>query len=264
MSAHTPSHAPGMFCWIELATSDQAAAKKFYTSLFGWTADDSPMGPGASYTMFRLGGKDVGGGYTLMPDQVAMHVPPNWLVYVAVESADAAVEKAKGLGAKILAGPLDVMEHGRMAVISDPTGAVFAVWQPKQNPGMGVVGSEGAFSWADLNTDHLKRSAEFYSALFGWHLEKGKDDPDGGYLHIKNGEHYIGGIPPARPREPGVPPHWLIYFHTSDCEALSKKAKSLGANVCFGPVTMENVGRFSIAADPQGAYFSLFQPMRKN
>src|SRR6185369_17283063 len=112
MSEHTPSHAPGMFCWVELATSDQSAAKKFYTSLFGWTADDSPMGPDASYSLFRLNGKDIGGGYTLMPDQVAMHVPPNWLVYVAVESADAAVAKAKGLGANILAGPLDVMEHG--------------------------------------------------------------------------------------------------------------------------------------------------------
>ena len=264
MSEHAPSHAPGMFCWVELATSDQAAAKKFYTSLFGWTADDSPMGPDASYTLFRLNGKDIGGGYTLMPDQVAMHVPPNWLVYVAVESADAAAAKAKQLGGKILAGPLDVMEHGRMAVIADPTGAVFAVWQPKQNPGMGVVGSEGSFSWADLNTDDPKRASEFYSALFGWHLEKGEHDPEGGYLHIKNGEHYIGGIPPARPREPGVPPHWLIYFHTADCDALSNKAKSLGANVCFGPVTMENVGRFSIAADPQGAYFSLFQPMRRS
>ena len=252
-----------MFCWIELATSDQAAAKKFYSSLFGWTTDDSPMGPGAFYTMFRLGGKDVGGGYTLMADQVAMNVPPNWLVYVAVESADTSTERAKQLGAKVLAGPLDVMEYGRMAILQDPMGAVFAIWQPKQNPGMGVIGVDGAFSWADLNTPDPKRAAEFYSALFGWKLEKGEHDPEGGYLHIKNGEHYIGGVPPAKHLQPGVPPHWLIYFHTSDCDASSNKAKSLGANVCYGPVTMENVGRFSIAADPQGAYFSMFQPMRK-
>jgi hypothetical protein len=252
-----------MFCWIELATSDQAGAKSFYTSLFGWTADDSPMGPGAFYTMFRLGGKEIGGGYTLMPDQVAMHVPPNWLVYVAVESADAAVEKAKGLGANVLAGPLDVMDYGRMAVLADPTGAVFAVWQPKQMPGMGVVGAEGAFSWADLNTTDPQRAADFYSKLFGWHLEKGENDPEGGYLHIKNGEHYIGGVPPAKALPPGVPSHWLIYFHASDCDASTNKAKSLGANICFGPMTLENVGRFAIAADPQGAYFPLFQPMRK-
>src|SRR5581483_9508748 len=150
------------FCWIELVTSDQAAAKKFYTSLFGWTADDSPMGPDAFYTMFRLDGKDIGGGYTLMPDQVAMHVPPNWLIYVAVESADDAVAKAKQLGANILAGPMDVMEHGRMAVISDPTGAVFAVWQAKQHAGMGIIGGDGTFSWADLKSSDPKRAAEFY------------------------------------------------------------------------------------------------------
>lgn len=263
MSAHTASHTPGMFTWIELATSDQAGAKSFYTSLFGWTADDSPMAPGGFYTMFRLNGKDVGGGYTLMPDQVAMHVPPNWLVYVAVESADAAIEKTKQLGGTVLAGPIDVMDLGRMAVLSDPTGAVFAVWQTKKYSGIDIIGADGTFSWADLNTSDPKRAGEFYSALFGWHLDKGENDPEGGYLHIKCGEHFIGGIPPAQALQPGVPPHWLIYFHASDCDALSNKAKSLGANVRFGPVTMENVGRFAIVADPQGAYFSLFQPMRK-
>lgn len=263
MASHTPSHAPGMFCWIELATSDQAGAKQFYTSLFGWSADDSPMGPDASYTMFRLNGKDIGGGYTLMADQKAMGVPPNWLVYVAVDSADAAADKAKQLGGNVLAGPLDVMEHGRMAVLSDPTGAVFAVWQAKQNPGMGLVGAEGSFSWADLNTPDPAKAGEFYKSLFGWQLEKGENDPDGGYLHIKNGEHFIGGVPPASHMPPGAPPHWLIYFHTNDCDATSNKAKSLGAAVRFGPVTMENVGRLAVVADPQGAYFSVFQPMRK-
>jgi len=252
-----------MFCWIELATSDQAAAKKFYTSLFGWSTDDSPMGPGAFYTMFRQQGKEVGGGYTLMPDQVKMNVPPNWLVYVAVADADASAAKAKSLGGNVLAGPMDVMELGRMAVIADPTGAVFAVWQAKQHSGIESIGGDGTFSWADLNTSDPKRAADFYSNLFGWKLEKGEHDPEGGYLHIKNGEHYIGGIPPAKHLQPAVPPHWLIYFHASDCDAFSNKAKSLGANVCFGPMTMENVGRFSIAADPQGAYFALFQPMQK-
>jgi hypothetical protein len=252
-----------MFCWIELVTSDQAGAKKFYTSLFGWSAEDSsPMGPGRFYTMFRLNGKDIGGGYTLMDDQKAMGVPPNWLVYVAVESADAAVEKAKQLGGNVFVGPIDVMEYGRMAVMSDPTGAVFAVWQPKQNQGMGVVGAEGSFSWADLSTPDQSKAAEFYKGLFGWEFTKSEHDPENDYLHIKNGEHFIGGIQPARDRQPGVPPHWLIYFHASDCDASTAKAKSLGASAHFGPVTMENVGRFSVVGDPQGAMFSLFQPMR--
>ena len=253
-----------MFSWIELGTTDQAGAKSFYTSLLGWTADDSPMGPGEFYTMFRKDGQDLGGGYTLRPDQRAMHVPPHWMVYIAVENADNTVEKAKQLGGQSFTGAFDVMEHGRMAVLSDPTGAVFSIWQAKQHAGMGATGGEGEFCWADLNTDDPQRAGEFYSQLFGWHLEKGENDAQSGYLHIKCGEQYIGGIPPARPREAGVPPHWLVYFHVSDCDVFSDKAKSLGANVCYGPVTMENVGRFSIVADPLGAVFSLFQPMRKS
>ena len=263
MSEHAASHAPGMFCWIELMTSDQSAAKTFYTSLFGWTAEDNPMGPGFFYTIFRLQGKQIGGGYALMPDQVAANVPPNWLVYVAVDDAAAIADKAKGLGAKVIAPPIDVMELGRMAILQDPTGAVFAIWQAKQQKGMEVAGVDGAFSWADLSSPDPAKAAQFYSSLFGWQMEKGENDPDGGYLHIKNGEHYIGGVQSLAHRQPGAPPHWLVYFHASDCDASSNKAKSLGANIYFGPVTMENVGRFSIAADPQGAVFSLFQPMRK-
>jgi hypothetical protein len=253
-----------MFCWIELATSDQAAAKSFYTSLFGWTAEDSPMGPGQLYTSFRHSGKDIGGGYTLMPDQVAMHVPPNWLLYVSVENADAAMAKAKELGSNVLAGPMDVMDYGRMVVLQDPTGAVFAVWQPKQHQGMGIVGDEGTFSWADLVTTDAAKASAFYSGLFGWQLLKSEHDPENDYLHIKNGEHYIGGIPPATHRPANVPPHWLIYFHASDCDAAANKAKEMGAHLYLQPLTIENVGRMAVVADPQGAVFALFQPMRKD
>lgn len=263
MTSHIPSHAPGMFSWIELATSDQAGAKKFYTSLFGWSADDNPMAPGEFYTMFRLDGKDIGGGYTLMADQKAMGVPPNWLPYIAVENADASAEKAKQLGGNVFAGPMDVADYGRMAVVSDPTGAVFGIWQAKQHKGMGIVGAEGAFSWADLSTPDPAKASAFYKELFGWEFMKGENDPEGDYLHIKCGEHFIGGVPPARNMSPGTPAHWLIYFHTSDCKASSAKAGQLGANVCFGPMTMENVGTFAVVADPQGAYFAVFEPGRK-
>jgi predicted enzyme related to lactoylglutathione lyase len=252
-----------MFCWIELATSDQAAAKNFYTSLFGWTADDNPMGPGQFYTMWRLNGKDIGGGYTLFPDQVAVGVPPNWLPYVAVQSTDAALEKVKQLGGNVIAGPIDVQEYGRMGILSDPTGAVLAVWQAKQQQGIGVAGADGSFSWADLRTKDLAKASEFYKALFGWEFIKGENDSESDYLHIKNGEHFIGGVPPVRHNPPDAPPHWLVYFHASDCNAMSAKAKQLGADVCFGPITMENVGTYAVVADPQGAYFALFQPGRK-
>ena len=119
----------GNFCWVELSTTDQNAAKSFYGSLFGWTAQDSPMGPSEFYTIFKLQGRDAAAGYTLRADQRAAGVPPNWILYVAVTSADETSAKAQSLGGKVVAGPFDVMDKGRMAVIQDPTGAHFCVWQ---------------------------------------------------------------------------------------------------------------------------------------
>ena len=101
--AHIDRTLPGSFCWMELSTTDQSAAKAFYTSLFGWTATDQPMGPGQFYTMFFLGGCEVAAGYTMMKEEAGM--PPHWNLYIAVESADAAAARVPELGGKALAGP---------------------------------------------------------------------------------------------------------------------------------------------------------------
>src|SRR5262249_8440438 len=197
--AHIDKHAPGSFCWIELATTDQPAAKNFYRTLFGWVADDTPMGPGEVYTIFRLEGQDAAAGYTLRQEQRAQGVPPHWMPYISVDSADKAADKAKQLGGTTVVPPFDVMEAGRMAVLHDPTGAHFCVWQAAKNTGIGIAGVEGTLCWADLSTPDVKRASDFYSALFGWQIAPGENDKSG-YLHIKNGEHFIGGIPPAEHR----------------------------------------------------------------
>jgi len=255
--AHIDKHSAGSFCWIELATTDQSAAKAFYAALFGWNPNDMPMGPGEVYTIFRLDGRDAAAGCTLRPEQLAQQVPPHWMSYIAVTSADQAAEKAKNLGGTVLAPAFDVMEAGRMAVIQDPTGAIFCVWQAGKNTGIGIAGVHGTLCWADLSTPDVNRAREFYSGLFGWQIMAGENDKSG-YLHIKNGEHFIGGIPPAEYRQAGVPPHWLAYFWVDDVDASTAKAKGLGANIFAGPMTIENVGRMTVLADPQGATFAIF------
>jgi hypothetical protein len=255
-------HAPGDFCWMELSTTDQNAAKGFYSAILGWTANDFPMGPDEVYTMFLLNGRTAGAVYTIRPDETAMGVPPHWNLYVCVSSADDTVKKAGELGAKIPAPAFDVMEFGRMAVIQDPTGAVFLVWEPKQHAGVGVVGDPGAFCWADLSTPDPERAKQFYEQLFGWHFEVGQKDPSG-YLHIKNGDKFIGGVPPAQHQDPNIPPHWLLYFAVSDVDAASGRAAEMGARAFLPPTSMEGVGRMSVLADPQGAVFALFKPERR-
>jgi len=261
--ANIDKHAPGSFCWLELGTTDQPAAKKFYGSLFGWAAEDSPMGPGEFYTMFKLQGRDTGAAYTLRADQRAQGVPPHWMLYIAVDSADSAATRAAELGGTVLMPAFDVMDAGRMAVLQDPTGAVFCVWQAKRNTGLGIDGVDGTLCWADLSTPDTARACEFYSGLFGWTMS-GSERNSGvsDYIHIKNGEAFIGGVPPAAVRSPNTPPHWMPYMVAFDCAAVADKATQLGANLYLKPMAMEGVGTMAIVADPQGAVFALFQPGR--
>jgi uncharacterized protein len=261
--AHVDKHAPGDFCWIELATSDQNAAKSFYSSLFDWVPNDMPMGPDGFYTIFRLQGKDAAAGYTMLADEREQGIPPHWNLYMAVDNADAAADKAVTLGAKVLAPAFDVMDAGRMSVLQDPTGAVFTVWQAKRNTGIGIAGEPGTLCWADLSTGDPARAQKFYSDLFGWEIAPGEEDASG-YLHIKNGDHFIGGIPPAHVRDPKAPPHWLVYFYVADVDASAVKAKELGANFYVPPMSIEGVGRMAIMADPQGAVSAIFKDSPKH
>lgn len=250
-------HEPGSFSWVELATSDPAAARSFYTALFGWTTADTPMGPGpdAVYTRLQLSGKDIGALYKMMKEQAEQGVPPNWLCYVTVASADDTAQKAKDLGATVLAGPFDVEDYGRMAMLQDPEGAVFAVWQPRKHIGIQRVEEVGAPCWCELSTRDAAKAGKFYAGLFGWGLKT--SDP--AYHEILRGTAPIGGIMPMPPEMEGVPPHWGVYFQVADCDATAAKAKALGGQICFGPHDIPKVGRFAVIQDPQGAVFSVIR-----
>lgn len=248
-------HEPGTFCWVELGTTNGAAAKSFYTSLFGWTFVDLP-GNNGDYTILRKKGRDAAALYQLGPQQAGL--PPSWTSYVRVEVTDDAVAHAKELGGTVLMGPYDAAEHGRMAVLQDPTGARFSIWEPRANPGAGVVNEPGAFCWQELYTDDPKRASDFYTGLFGWQRNARHMD-FGEYVIFEFGGSMIAGMMKS-PKEWGpVPPHWLVYFSVEDCDAAVAKAKSLGAKAIVEPFDVENVGRMSILTDPQGAGFALIR-----
>jgi predicted enzyme related to lactoylglutathione lyase len=255
-------HAPGAFCWAELSTSDQFAAKTFYSSLFSWTPDDMPLGPGDFYTIFKLDGRSSAAAYTIHPEEKAMGMPPHWNVYVATADADAAAHRAVLLGGKALSPAFDVFEAGRMAVLQDPTGAVFQVWQPNRTIGFEVIGQPGAFGAADLSTSDRARARKFYEDMFGWRMSAGAGKDDSGYLHIMNGDHYIGGILPDSFRNPNTPPNWMPYFMTASCDETTAKAKQMDAQVFVSPMNVDKTIRIAILADPQGAVFALYEAQK--
>ena len=166
------------------------------------------------------------------------------------------------IGGKLPAGVFDVYTNGRMAVIIDPTGAAFCLWQPKQTQGIGVMGENNSYCWADLITGDRMAAKQFYEGLFGWKIFPGAGKDDSTYLHITANEKGIAGIQPAMMHKPGVPPHWTPYFMVGDADAVTAQALELGAVVYAPPMDVGEGLRIAVLADPQGAVFSLFAPVK--
>ena len=256
---------PGSFCWPELATSDQKAGAAFYAKLFGWAINDQPMGPGAVYTMFQLRGRDVAAASSLRPEEKQHGVPPHWNAYISVANADAAARRAQELGGKILAPAFDVMDAGRMAVVQDPTGAVFQVWQAGRHIGTRIQNENGALCWTELYTRDTKAAEKFYTQLFGWaaKTDSGNTPPNNPpYTEFHLAGKGVGGMIPIQPEWGPMPANWAPYFQVENCDASAAKAASLGANVGKKPTDIPNVGRFAMIADPQDAMFAIFTPAR--
>jgi predicted enzyme related to lactoylglutathione lyase len=185
-------------------------------------------------------------------------VPPHWLSYVSVASADESAAKAKSLGATLMKEPFDVFTLGRMAVVQDPTGAVFAIWQAGTQAGSGVVNVPNSFCWNELATPDPDKAGDFYSGLFGW----GKNSQDMGgmtYTSFINGDRPAGGMYKPTPEMGEMPPNWLVYFAVADADATATKAGELGATLLVPPSDIPGIGRFSVIQDPQGAVFGIIK-----
>ena len=250
------TYAPGTFCWIDLGTPDAPAGTRFYRALFGWTAEDRPMGPDAFYTMFHLYGRPVA---ALYPQDASHQGPPQWLSYVAVASANDAAAQTGTLGGTVLMEPFDVLDVGRMAMVQDPTGAVVALWEARRHAGAGVTGEAGAMCWNELGTTDPARAGRFYEALLGWRAET-RSIGATSYTTFTADGATRGGMTTIQPSAGLVPPHWLVYFAVRDCEGSAALCQSLGGSVRAPSADVPGVGRFAVLADPQGAVFAVIAP----
>jgi predicted enzyme related to lactoylglutathione lyase len=249
------TYTPGTFSWTDLTTPDQEAAKTFYAALFGWEIVDLPIDEATSYSMASLGGKAVAAIAPQPEQQRANGVPPIWNSYITVEDADAAVERARELGANVHAAAFDVMQAGRAGVIQDPQGAYFLVWQPRENIGAGLVNAPGALCWNELGSPDLDASAAFYGDLFGWKTSPMEGDMP--YLVISTSDgRSNGGIRPPVP--PGTPPSWLVYFAVGDIDAAVASVSELGGAV-LSPPTDIGIARIAVVSDAQGAVFAIYE-----
>ena len=249
-------YAPGTFSWVDLTTTDQEAARAFYRELFGWGADDMPAGEGLVYSMMTRDGRHVAAISAQPQVQREAGVPPTWNSYVTVASADETAAKARELGGSVHVEPFDVLDAGRMAVIQDPQGAWFMVWEPRRHVGAGLVNAPGAFVWNELGTTDVEGASAFYAQLFGWDISP-FEESEQPYWSIGSGERSIGGMMPVQPVGGIDSPHWTVYFGVDDLDAATARVQELEGTVHAGPIDIQ-MARIAIVADPQGATFALY------
>ena len=250
------SYAQGTPNWVEVMAPDQGAARDFYTGLFGWAIEESPMDDqGNMYMIATLQGDPIAGisGHL---HEMAGH-PAFWNVYLATDDVDATAAKVEEAGGKVEAGPFDVMEHGRMVAIQDPTGARVSLWQAKEHVGTARANEPGTPIWNELVTPDVDRATQFYGDVLGIGVEKTEMPGGGGYTALTVDGRMIGGA--MEPTTEGLPPHWNVYFNVESVDDTVAKAEGLGGRVLAPAFDVEGVGRMAFLADPQGGMFALMQ-----
>lgn len=261
--ATTTAHAPGTFCWPELYTTDQAGAKKFYSALFGWQIRDIPMGPDAVYTIFTKNGAEAAACYGSVPEMVAQGVPPHWMSYVSVASADDATAKVKANGGTVLKEPFDIPGIGRMAALRDPSGAAFCVWEAKPSIGVTVLEEPNTLAWTELVTSDPVACEAFYRAVFGWGVQDWPMADGSTYKVFKRGESMAAGMMKLTPEMGPMPSCWGVYYQVEDCDGTAARGTELGGKVVAPPFDVPDVGRIAWLTDPAGAVFCLMQPAKQ-
>jgi uncharacterized protein len=242
----------GTPCWIDGMVPDLQVGRDFYAGLFGWEMVDTGPESGG-YTIARLSGRPVAGIGEPPPDN---EMPPVWTTYIAVDDVDAIAARARELGGKVFMEPMDVMDEGRMAIVADPTGAVFGLWQQRNHRGAEIYNEPGALTWNECMTRDYSRAGKFYTDLFGYTADEVGDDG------MKYSVLYLDGSPIGGLGELGadmpadIPPHWMSYFAVADADDTVKRASELGGQVRMPPMDTP-YGRLAVLAGPQGEVFAV-------
>ncbi|MBV9293547.1 MAG: VOC family protein [Frankiales bacterium] len=245
----------GAPCWVDLMTGDVARSREFYTRLFGWTAEDAEEKFGG-YFNFRRENKRIAGCMGKMQPEM----PDVWGVHLRVEEAKETIDKAVANGGQVVVEPMDVDTLGTMAAVVDPGGAIIGIWQPRDHPGFSAVRVHGAPGWFELHTRDHAKSVDFYRNVFGWTTQSIGDTDEFRYtVFEKDGQQHAGIMDSSSFLPEGVPAHWKVYFAVDDTDVCLEQVQSLGGSV-VQPAQDTPYGRLAVAADPNGAQFSLVGP----
>ncbi len=275
---------PGVPCWVDTSQADPEAVLPFYQGLFGWEFEQAaPEGSGPRYFIGRIRGRDAAAVSSIPEGAPPMSM---WNTYIWVDSADEAAARAREAGGTVVQGPFDVMGAGRMAVVLDPEGAAFCLWEPKEHTGAGVVNEHGSLNFNGLATRDPEGAKAFYGRVFGWttlslpsgamwtlpgygdHLEERTPGLRQQMAQMGAPEGFVdvvAALNPIAESDSATPAHWSVTFAVDDAHATAAQARELGGEVLAGPFDAPWT-RMAVIRDPGGAVFiaSQFVPENSN
>ena len=254
----------GTPCWVDLATKDLKAAKEFYSGLLGWSYADEQMpemGIG-TYSMAKVNDVATAAIYEIGPDQLRIHHKPSWNVYVSVDGIEPVIDRTLSSGYTVLAEATDVGRAGCVAVIEDPTGCQTTLWQPGEFRGSLIRAEPGALTWLERVTTDLEQSARFYKNLLGVATATDQQGSPNEYTMWIVDDIPVAGMFqwPDGMIADGVPSMWFVYFQVADLDAALEFVISNGGMAMASEPATNDIGRFIVLRDAQGADFCVIEP----
>lgn len=259
---HTPAPldpSGGHPAWVDVASTDPATARRFYTGLFGWEFEPEVNG----YSQARLDGEPVGAVYLAQPDQARFL---GWTLYLHVTSAEVAAQYLEAAGGSVVSGPAHVPGRGQLLIGTDPTGGVLGFWETELGWHF-ATGRPGTLTWAELNTRDGQRADAFFAGLFDFRQEQIGDRASFDYTTwLRNGEPQVGRMRMGPEFPHSVPAHWMVYFGVDPeigTDELARRAVRLGGRISYEPFDSP-FGRLAILDDPTGGTFTVVDSSRRS
>jgi predicted enzyme related to lactoylglutathione lyase len=249
------------FVWYELMTNDMDGAIAFYSKVVGWDIRDSGM-PNIPYMIFSMDGKDVGG--IMSWKSMGMDMPTEWAAHLYAADVDKETAAVLADGGTEVQPPRDIPGVGRFAVVLDPQGAKYMLFQPNQTYAPPRLGQNdlGSIGWHELMTSDDKAAWDFYSRHYGWQKDFAMDMGDLGTYQtfIASSDRYTGAIMPIPPFVPDKTPRWKYYITIADIQSAARAVTDNGGTITMPPMQVPGGSWVLNAIDPQGGIFALTTP----
>ncbi|MFJ8634007.1 VOC family protein [Streptomyces sp. NPDC093568] len=238
-SVNGTGYTEGVPCWVEAQLPDVAAGRRFYGDLFGWDFEEAYD----STVWARLDGDRV----AALSRKTDGRMPTVWTVYFATPDAAALAGRIRAAGGQVVTPPGEVGAGlGAAALVTDPEGAVFGLWQAREHTGFGRRHEVGTFGWAELYARDTEVANDFYGELFHDALFGPEAEPD-------FGRAAVGEVFPAM-----MPPHFVVHFRVADCAETLAAVNRLGGRVQVPPFET-SYGTVAVVTDNQGASFAVLE-----